>query len=129
MIGYAQGRFDALHFGHVLMLERCKQYLGPGGKLVVGVATDKFCERWSNSPPQFNWLHRSTVIRALRAVDLVIPYSDEAAHEQYHQIRFDVMFASDEYRGTHGPLLNHRPFQTIWMPRIPGVSSSGGLEQ
>lgn len=123
MIGYIQGRFDVVHYGHILALDSARRYLGPSGQLIVGVATDAFCERWKGRPPLLGWHERATVIRALRPVALVIPYDGDP--EPVHaRLGFDVFFCSDELYDTYRDTFALRPWRTIYLPRTPGISSS-----
>ena len=36
------GTYDLFHIGHLKLLQRAKELAGPGGKLIVGVSTDRF---------------------------------------------------------------------------------------
>jgi cytidyltransferase-like protein len=129
MIGYTQGRFDVLHYGHVTSLTNMKKYID-NGMLIVGVATDEFCEKWKKEKPMLSWFERSSVIRALECVDLVVPYNEVYPNQLQEKINFDVFFCTDELYGSDiGNKLSEFKFKTIFMPRIPSISSTKMKEE
>ena len=123
LVGYTQGRFDVVHHGHVMTLSMLKRWLG-GGKLIVGVATDEFCKLWKGEDPVLNWHERATVIRHLNMVDAVIPYDCQDVQYVYDRMGFDVFFCSDELYDREVVRYGNRPWQTVYFPRTPGISSS-----
>lgn len=63
------GTFDLLHYGHINLLRRAKEY---GDYLIVGLSTDEFnAEKGKKS--YFDFEKRKKLLEAIRYVDLVIP--------------------------------------------------------
>lgn len=124
MIGYTQGRFDVIHYGHIISLQNMKKYLN-GGMLIVGVATDEFSEMWKKEKPVLNWEARSTILRHIDFVDIVIPYDEVYPDKLQDKIKFDLFFCSDELYDTEiGNNLRKFNFKTIFLPRTPNISST-----
>lgn len=70
-IVYAPGCFDLLHTGHVTFLERAK---GLGDRLIVGVPSDDVVKEDKGKPPIICLEQRVGMLRALKCVDVVVPY-------------------------------------------------------
>ena len=64
------GTFDLLHYGHINLLKRAKEY---GDYLVVGLSTDEFNMQKKNKKYYFDYEKRKQLLEAIRYVDLVIP--------------------------------------------------------
>lgn len=126
-VGYTCGVFDLLHFGHFELFRRCKELLGKDGKLIVAVQLDEYVTKYK---PQtklvYDWNTRVKMIRALRYVDEVVPYSD--VDESIKKIEFDVFItgADQVHLGFQRAMKwckNHGR-ETIVLPRTEGISSS-----
>jgi FAD synthetase len=68
----ATGVFDLLHLGHVRFLEESKRRGGPGGRLVVVVASDRTVLRRKGRKPILPEDQRRELVASLRAVDRAI---------------------------------------------------------
>ena len=64
------GTFDLLHYGHVNLLRRAKEY---GDYLIVGLSTDEFNWKSKHKKAYFDYAKRKQLLEAIRYVDLVIP--------------------------------------------------------
>ena len=64
------GTFDLLHYGHINLLRRAKEY---GDYLIVALSTDEFNLEQKNKKCHFNYEKRKMMVEAVRYVDLVIP--------------------------------------------------------
>ncbi|MDO6593599.1 adenylyltransferase/cytidyltransferase family protein [Neptuniibacter sp. 1_MG-2023] len=73
MIVYTVGTFDLLHVGHLALLEYCKSL---GGKLAVGVASDRVVNSYKPNVPVIPLEQRMEMLSALRCVDIVRPYDE-----------------------------------------------------
>jgi len=124
MIGYTQGRFDILHYGHILTLINAKKYI-KDGLLIVGVASDNFCETWKGEAPLLNWHERSSVLRHIDCVDMVISYDEIYPDKLHDSLDFDVFFIGDELlNGEIHTNLKGKPYKTVVLPRTPDICSS-----
>lgn len=65
---WCDGCYDMVHFGHANQLRQAKRM---GGKLIVGVHTDKEIEK-HKGPPVFNEQERYKMVRAIKWVDEVV---------------------------------------------------------
>ncbi len=73
MIVYTVGTFDLLHVGHLALLEYCKSL---GGKLAVGVASDRVVNSYKPNVPVIPLEQRMEMLSALRCVDIVRSYDE-----------------------------------------------------
>lgn len=129
------GVYDLLHFGHFELFRRCKELAGSGGRLIVAVQTDEFVTKYKPSAKLvYDWETRVKMIRALRYVDEVVPYTD--VDESIKGLEFDVFVT--------GPDQTHAGFRramkwcvdngrgSIVLSRTDGISSSqlrnGGMK-
>ena len=73
---FTNGVFDVLHIGHIELLKKCK---GLGGKLVVGINSDRATKilKGENRPIN-NEQDRKKMLEALSVVDEVIIFDDVA---------------------------------------------------
>ncbi len=71
MVVYTVGTFDMLHVGHLALLERCRTL---GDVVAVGVASDNVVKSYKYRVPVIPLDQRVEMLRALRCVDIVIPY-------------------------------------------------------
>ena len=75
------GTFDLLHYGHINLLRRAKQY---GDYLIVALSTDEFNWNEKQKKRYFSYEKRKQLLEAIRYVDLVIP------EESWEQKRSDI---------------------------------------
>ena len=68
------GTFDLLHIGHINLLKKCRE-LSSGGKIVVGLNSDKFITKYKGRPPVMTYNERKDIILSLGLVDNVIKNS------------------------------------------------------
>ena len=64
------GTFDLLHYGHINLLKRAKEY---GDYLIVALSTDEFNWNSKQKKSYFDYEKRKALLEAIRYVDLVIP--------------------------------------------------------
>ena len=63
------GTYDLLHYGHIELLRRAKQY---GDYLIVALSTDEF-NKIKSKKSYYNYEQRKMMLESIRYVDLVIP--------------------------------------------------------
>jgi cytidyltransferase-like protein len=72
MIAYTPGVWDVLHFGHVNVIRKAKDY---GDRLIVGVCSDRLC-RAHGKNPIVSEQDRADIVAALRWVSKVHIYDN-----------------------------------------------------
>jgi glycerol-3-phosphate cytidylyltransferase len=73
MIIYTAGTFDLFHFGHVFLLKKCRQLVGPNGKVVIALNTDEFIKQYKGKYPVLTYEERRKSLLDCQYVDKVIP--------------------------------------------------------
>lgn len=132
-IVYTGGTFDILHKGHINLLKACKKISGYEGRVVVGLNTDDFIERYKGSAPYRDYVDRKAVLEACKYVDEVVSNeggedstlvldkvspafivvgSDWARKDYYKQMGFTQKW------------LDERNITLIYTPYTEGISST-----
>ena len=68
--------------------------------LVVGVTTDELAESRKGRRPIVPFLERVEIVQNVRYVDDVVPQAHMDKMEAWRNVRFDVMFVGDDWKGT-----------------------------
>ena len=96
-VGYAPGVFDLFHIGHLNILrhaaDRCD-------RLVVGVVSDEMAMRAKGVRPVIPLGERLEIVRSLRMVDEAVPETVPEKLDVWQELRFDVIFKGDDWKGT-----------------------------
>lgn len=116
------GTFDLLHYGHINLLRRAKEY---GDYLIVALSTDEFNWNEKQKKCYFSYEKRKQLLEAIRYVDLVIP---EKGWEQkvpdileYH---VDTFVIGDDWAGKFDFITEETDAKVVYLPRTPEVSST-----
>jgi glycerol-3-phosphate cytidylyltransferase len=135
------GTFDGLHVGHLELLRGCRAIAGDNrdeARVIAGVNTDAFVERYKGKPPVHPYAHRAELVDAVRFVDTVLPnMGDEDAKPLIEAVAADVIVIGDDWLDegrdetrymrqldvTQG-WLTQRGIRIVYLPRTRGVSSS-----
>ena len=96
-VGYAPGAYDLFHVGHLNLLRHARSQCD---YLVAGVVSDEMAERAKGRPPVIPLVERLEIVRSLRFVDAAFVETVPDKLETWQQIRFDVLFKGDDWRGT-----------------------------
>ena len=99
--GYTTGVFDLFHVGHLNILRRAKEQCE---YLIVGVSTDELVAAYKGRAPVIPFEERMKIVRAIRYVDEVIPQRSIDKRDALQNVRFDVMFHGNDWKGS--PLWN-----------------------
>ena len=114
------GTFDLLHYGHVNLLRRAKEY---GDYLIVAISTDEFNLNSKNKKCYFSYSQRKNLVEAIRYVDLVIPEENWGQKlsdvKEYH---VDTFVIGDDWRGKFDFLKEH--CEVVYLPRTPEISTT-----
>jgi glycerol-3-phosphate cytidylyltransferase len=95
--GYVPGVFDMLHVGHLNIIRAARSHCD---RLVVGVVADDVVERVKGRPPVVPLEERIEILSELRMVDEVVADAHADKFDSWQQLRYDVIFKGDDWRGT-----------------------------
>lgn len=113
------GTFDALHYGHVILLNRLKSL---GDKLYVGVSTDAF-NLQKGKVAFMSYEDRVTLLQSLRAVDVVFPENDwEQKVADIKKYNIGLFAIGDDWAGHFDYLSKY--CKAVYMPRTANISST-----
>lgn len=113
------GTFDLLHYGHINLLKRAKQF---GDYLIVGLSTDEF-NMIKGKKSYFCFEQRKTLLDAIKYVDQVIPENtwDQKIYDiKTHNI--DIFVMGDDWKGYFDFLKEY--CKVVYLPRTPEISTS-----
>ncbi|MBR5273246.1 MAG: glycerol-3-phosphate cytidylyltransferase [Clostridia bacterium] len=113
------GTFDLLHYGHINLLRRAKEY---GDYLIVALSTDEF-NLSKNKKCYFSYEKRKQLLEAIRYVDLVI--SEETWEQKISDIkefRVDTFVMGNDWEGKFDFLKDY--CEVVYLPRTPEISTS-----
>lgn len=115
------GTFDLLHYGHINLLRRAKEY---GDYLIVALSTDEFNWEAKHKKSYFTFEQRKMLVESVRYVDLVI---EETSWEQklsdLHEYRIDTFIMGDDWEGKFD-FLKEAGADVIYLPRTPQISTT-----
>ena len=115
------GTFDLLHYGHINLLRRAKEY---GDYLIVAVSTDEFNWKEKHKKTYFSFEHRKQLLEAIRYVDLVIPETSwKQKKTDVHEYRIDTFVMGDDWAGRFD-FLKDEGVEVVYLPRTPEISST-----
>lgn len=115
------GTFDLLHYGHINLLKRAKQY---GDYLIVALSTDDFNWNQKRKKCYFSYDKRKALLEAIRYVDLVIP--EESWDQKVTDVReyhIDTFVMGDDWKGEFD-FLQDEGVDVVYLPRTPEVSTT-----
>ena len=95
-VGYTTGVFDMFHVGHLNILRRAKEQCD---YLIVGVSTDELVKEYKNKTPIIPFEERAEIVESIDCVDKVIPQVNRDKYEAWEELKFDVMFVGDDWKG------------------------------
>ncbi len=115
------GTFDLFHIGHLQLLERAKALAGEGGRLIVGVSTDRFNWEEKRKRSAIPYDQRAAIVAALRCVDLVIPEDDWDMKRDILEYNVDIFTMGSDWTGKFDHL--KEVCEVVYLPRTEGISS------
>ena len=114
------GTFDLLHYGHINLLRRAKQY---GDYLIVALSTDEF--NWNKKQKRcyFEYEKRKQLLEAVRYVDLVIPEENwDQKISDVQEYHVDTFVIGNDWEGKFDFL---KPYcEVVYLERTPEISST-----
>lgn len=125
------GVWDLFHIGHLNILERAK---GLGCCLIVGVATDELVESYKGKKPIIPYKQRGKIIKALKCVDLTVPYSKVDITELLRQLNVDILAVGGDWgklpeQQTYKRYMEKTGRKLVVLPYTEGISTTGIIEK
>ena len=96
-IGYTTGVFDLFHIGHLNILKRARLECD---YLIVGITSDELSLSAKNQKPVIPFLERMEIVESIKFVDEVVPQTNYDKMEAWNNLKFDMMFVGDDWKGT-----------------------------
>jgi len=97
VLGYAPGAYDMFHIGHLNILKRASLECD---RLIVGVVSDEVVFKAKGKSPIVPFEERLEIVRSIRYVDDAVPDLHVDKFDSWRDLRFDVLFKGDDWRGT-----------------------------
>lgn len=119
------GTFDALHIGHLRILQRARAL---GDELIVGVSTDALSKTKKGRFPIFSEAERKELIEALKCVDETFFEESLEDKEKYIlEYKATTLVMGDDWNGKFDHLSRH--CEIVYLPRTPAVSTTAIIEK
>ena len=109
-IGYAAGGFDLFHIGHLNVLKHAKSACD---YLIAGVVSDEMLERNKGVLPAIPLAERLEIVRSISFVDEAVAEVRPGQLDTWREVKFDVFFKGDDWRGTEKGLRLEREFAAV----------------
>lgn len=109
-IGYAAGAFDLFHIGHLNILRHAKSECD---YLIAGVVSDEMLELTKGTSPVVPLHERLEIVRSIAYVDEAVAETVPDKLDMWRELRFDVFFKGDDWRGTEKGLRLEREFAAV----------------
>ena len=110
VIGYAPGAYDLFHIGHLNILQHAAAHCD---RLVAGVVADEVLLQTKGRLPVVPLAERLEIVRNIRCVDDVHAEVVPDKLDTWRDVRFDVIFKGDDWRGTAKGLKLERDFAAV----------------
>ena len=125
-IGYAAGAFDLFHVGHLNILKHAKNNCD---YLIAGVVSDEMLRETKGITPVIPLAERMEIVRNIRYVDEVHAEVVPNKLDTWRDLRFNVFFKGDDWRGTEKGMRLEREFaavgvEVVYFPYTMSTSST-----
>jgi glycerol-3-phosphate cytidylyltransferase len=110
LIGYAPGAYDLFHIGHLNILKHAAEHCD---RLIAGVVSDEMLLQTKGRLPIVPLAERMEIVRNLRFVDDVHAEVVPDKIDTWREVRFDVIFKGDDWRGTPKGVKLERDFAAV----------------
>ena len=126
IIGYTQGAFDSLHYGHVRLLKNAKLQCD---YLIVGVNSDALIEKYKNTKTIIKENERKEIVESIKYVDKVLVVNTLDKDYLYHLLHFDKIFIGDDWKGSKRwenteKQLSKYGVPVVFLPHTDGISTT-----
>ncbi|MEB7768753.1 glycerol-3-phosphate cytidylyltransferase [Mammaliicoccus sciuri] len=113
------GTYDLLHYGHIELLRRAKEY---GDYLVVALSTDEF-NKIKNKKSYYNYSQRKMMLESIRFVDLVIPENDWSQKiDDVKNYEIDTFIMGHDWESKFDFLKEY--CEVVYIKRTEGISTT-----
>jgi glycerol-3-phosphate cytidylyltransferase len=124
--GYAPGAFDLFHVGHLNLLKHAKSRCD---FLIAGVVSDEVLRTQKGVTPVIPLAERLEIVRNIRFVDDAVAAVVPEKLDIWRELRFDVFFKGDDWRGTEKGERLEREFaavgvEVVYFPYTLSTSST-----
>ena len=109
-IGYAAGAFDLFHVGHLNILKHARSQCD---YLIAGVVSDEMLLHTKGAYPVVPLAERLEIVRHVRFVDEAVAEVVEDKLDTWRDLRFDVFFKGDDWRGTERGQRLEKQFRAV----------------
>ena len=96
-IGYAPGVYDLFHVGHLNVLRHARSQCD---HLIAGAVSDEMAELVKGRRPVVPLTERLEILRSIKFVDAVHAETVPDKLDTWREVKFDVIFKGDDWRGT-----------------------------
>jgi len=124
--GYLPGVFDLFHVGHLNILRRAKEQCE---YLIVGINSDELVKEYKQKTTIIPFEERIQIVQAIKYVDEVFLKETLDIHIIMSRIKFDVMFAGDDWKNSirylqYEKVLKEIGVEIVYLPYTYGTSST-----
>lgn len=111
------------HIGHLNIIKRCVKYAN-GGKVIVGVSSDKFNYKKKSSYPMICEEQRLEIVKNIKGVhDVFLEKSIKKKLKYCLKYNADSHIMGDDHIGRFDYLTEHG-IDVIYFPRTEGISTT-----
>ena len=96
-VGYAPGVYDMFHVGHLNIL---RQAAARCDYLIAGVVSDEMASLAKGRRPVVPLAERLEIVASIDCVDAVWAETVPDKLDTWREVRFDILFKGDDWRGT-----------------------------
>lgn len=96
-IVYSYYVLDIVHVGHLLMMKNAKAIAGKGGKLIVGILTDKCVVEKKGRKPVIPLRERMELAGAIKYADVVVAQETYSPLPNLMRIQPDILMESSSH--------------------------------
>ena len=113
------GTYDLLHYGHIELLRRAKEY---GDYLIVALSTDNF-NKLKDKKSYYSYEQRKIMLESIQFVDLVIPENEwEQKVKDVKEYNVDTFLMDHDWEGEFDFLKDL--CEVIYLNRTEGISTT-----
>lgn len=109
-VGYAAGAFDLFHIGHLNILKHAKSECD---YLIAGVVSDEMLRLTKGVEPVIPLAERLEIVSSIAFVDEAVAETVPDKLDMWRDLRFDVFFKGDDWRGTEKGMRLEREFAAV----------------